>query len=40
LLLLMIHGLLHLHGLDHETDRGQMLVLQRRLFAEHAGELP
>ncbi len=40
LLLLMIHGLLHLHGLDHERDQGQMLALQQRLFAEHAGGLP
>jgi probable rRNA maturation factor len=40
LLLLTIHGLLHLHGLDHEKDQGQMLARQRRLFAEHAGELP
>jgi len=40
LLLLMIHGLLHLQGLDHETDRGEMLARQRRLFAEFAGKLP
>ncbi len=40
LLLLMIHGLLHLKGLDHETDRGEMLALQRRLFAEFSKELP
>jgi probable rRNA maturation factor len=40
LLLLMIHGLLHLHGLDHENDRGEMLERQSRLFAEFAGELP
>ena len=39
LLLLMIHGLLHLHGLDHETDTGEMLAIQQRLFAEYAGEL-
>lgn len=39
LLLLMIHGLLHLHGLDHEQDTGDMLALQQRLFAAHAGEL-
>ena len=40
LLLLMIHGLLHLQGLDHEKDNGEMLALQQRLFAEFAGELP
>ena len=39
LLLLMIHGLLHLHGLDHEKDKGEMLALQQQLFARHAGEL-
>jgi probable rRNA maturation factor len=39
LLLLMIHGLLHLHGLDHEKDKGEMLALQQQLFAVHAGEL-
>lgn len=40
LLLLMIHGLLHLQGMDHERDRGEMQALQARLFAEFAGELP
>lgn len=40
LLLLMIHGLLHLHGHDHERDKGEMLALQMRLFVEFAGELP
>jgi probable rRNA maturation factor len=40
LLLLMIHGLLHLRGFDHESDRGGMLKLQRRLFAEFSGKLP
>jgi probable rRNA maturation factor len=39
-LLLMIHGLLHLKGLDHEKDRGEMLGLQQRLFAEFSRELP
>lgn len=39
LLLLMIHGLLHLHGLDHEMDKGEMLALQQRFFSLHAGEL-
>jgi probable rRNA maturation factor len=40
LLLLMIHGLLHLQGLDHERDKGEMLALQTRLFAAFAGKLP
>ena len=40
LLLLMIHGLLHVQGYDHETDRGEMLELQRRLFAEFNRVLP
>jgi probable rRNA maturation factor len=40
LLLLTIHGLLHLKGLDHESDRGEMLAWQQRLFAEFAPELP
>ncbi|MCX6556017.1 MAG: rRNA maturation RNase YbeY [Candidatus Aminicenantes bacterium] len=39
MLLLMIHGLLHLNGYDHEKDKGEMLALQQRLFAMHAGEL-
>jgi probable rRNA maturation factor len=39
LLLLIIHGLLHLQGLDHEKDRGEMLALQKRLFAEFNKEL-
>jgi probable rRNA maturation factor len=40
LLLLAIHGLLHLKGLDHETDHGEMLARQERLFAEFGAELP
>jgi probable rRNA maturation factor len=40
LLLLAIHGLLHLKGLDHETDGGEMLAQQERLFAEFGAELP
>ena len=28
---LMVHGLLHLYGYDHETDSGQMLSLQEQL---------
>jgi probable rRNA maturation factor len=30
----VIHGVLHLAGHDHETDRGEMLALQRRVLAE------
>ncbi len=40
LLLLVIHGLLHLKGFDHETDAGEMLALQKRLYAEFGAELP
>ncbi|HXV76229.1 MAG TPA: rRNA maturation RNase YbeY [Candidatus Polarisedimenticolaceae bacterium] len=29
--ILVLHGYLHLLGLDHETDDGQMMRLQRRL---------
>ena len=28
---LMLHGLLHLMGYDHETDRGEMRAIERRL---------
>jgi probable rRNA maturation factor len=28
-----VHGALHLCGYDHETDDGEMLVLQARLLA-------
>jgi probable rRNA maturation factor len=31
---LVVHGLLHLLGYDHETDEGQMLALQDELLAE------
>ena len=34
---LVVHGLLHLLGYDHETDEGQMLALQDELLAEPAG---
>jgi probable rRNA maturation factor len=30
----VVHGVLHLAGLDHETDRGEMLALQRRVLAD------
>ena len=28
-----VHGVLHLCGMDHETDSGEMLDLQRRVLA-------
>jgi probable rRNA maturation factor len=34
LLNLMIHGILHLSGYDHEEDRGEMLELQKQLLQE------
>jgi probable rRNA maturation factor len=30
----IVHGVLHLLGMDHETDDGEMLVLQGELLAE------
>jgi len=29
----VVHGVLHLVGMDHETDDGEMLALQRELLA-------
>ncbi len=29
----VVHGVLHLLGMDHETDDGEMLALQRELIA-------
>ncbi|MGE5635718.1 MAG: rRNA maturation RNase YbeY [Nocardioidaceae bacterium] len=29
----VVHGVLHLCGLDHETDEGEMLALQREVLA-------
>jgi probable rRNA maturation factor len=29
-----VHGVLHLCGLDHETDGGEMLALQERIMGE------
>lgn len=29
----IVHGVLHLLGMDHETDEGEMLSLQRELLA-------
>jgi probable rRNA maturation factor len=33
LLMLMIHGILHLAGYDHELDQGRMMALQTELLA-------
>jgi probable rRNA maturation factor len=33
----IVHGVLHLVGMDHETDDGQMLALQRKLLARGTG---
>jgi probable rRNA maturation factor len=33
----IVHGMLHLLGMDHETDEGQMLTLQRELLRREAG---
>jgi probable rRNA maturation factor len=33
----IVHGMLHLLGMDHETDDGQMLTLQRELLRREAG---
>ncbi len=30
----VVHGMLHLLGMDHETDRGEMLELQHELLLE------
>jgi len=30
----VVHGVLHLCGYDHESDGGEMLVLQRRVLEE------
>ena len=30
----VVHGVLHLCGMDHEADSGEMLVLQDRVMAE------
>ena len=33
----VVHGMLHLLGMDHEVDSGEMLALQRALMAEERG---
>jgi probable rRNA maturation factor len=30
----VVHGVLHLSGMDHETDSGEMLALQDRIVSE------
>lgn len=30
----IVHGVLHLIGMDHETDDGEMLLVQRKLLAQ------
>lgn len=32
----IVHGVLHLLGMDHETDDGEMLHLQRELLADRS----
>jgi probable rRNA maturation factor len=32
----VVHGVLHLVGMDHETDDGEMLALQQELLARRA----
>ena len=32
----IVHGMLHLLGMDHEVDDGEMLTLQRRLLQRGA----
>jgi probable rRNA maturation factor len=34
----IVHGALHLLGMDHETDSGEMLALQARLLREARAE--
>ena len=38
LCLLLIHGILHIAGFDHETDNGEMEKIQGKLFAEMCRE--
>ena len=33
----IVHGMLHLLGMDHESDDGEMLALQRELLAGVGG---
>jgi probable rRNA maturation factor len=34
----IVHGVLHLVGMDHETDGGEMLALQAELLARESQE--
>jgi probable rRNA maturation factor len=34
----IVHGVLHLLGMDHETDNGEMLDLQARLLSQASSE--
>jgi probable rRNA maturation factor len=34
----IVHGVLHLCGMDHEVDEGEMLVLQSELLRWHAAD--
>lgn len=40
LVLLMIHGLLHLSGFDHQTDDGEMMRRQEHLVSSYFEEMP
>lgn len=40
LLEVVVHGVLHLCGYDHERDQGQMLALQAELIASFCGAKP
>ena len=40
LLTLMVHGMLHLAGWDHETDKGEMMDFQKRIMAGLTVPLP
>jgi len=33
----IVHGMLHLLGMDHESDEGEMLALQEQLLAQARG---
>ena len=38
LLTLVVHGMLHLLGWDHERDNGEMVALQQRILDRHWGK--
>ncbi len=35
---LVVHGVLHLAGYDHEVDQGEMMALQRKILADLSRE--